>query len=84
MIVWWNKSMNIDEFKKRANKAVVNWCIKRNLEALQLELLSIGFETNPDNSTDYVASYVIGFFKKRIAYHECDDKAYIELIEEVI
>ena len=70
--------------KKRANKAVFNWCINRNLDASKLEILSTGFETNPDGTTNYVADYVIGFFKKRIAYHECNDKKYIELIEEVM
>ena len=83
MIVWCCRLMDMYDFKKRANKAVFNWCINRNLPASQLELLSTGFETNPDDTTNYVANYVIGFFKKRIAYHECDKKAYIELIEEV-
>lgn len=76
--------MNMYDFKKRANKAVFNWCINRNLDASKLEILSTGFETNPDGTTNYVADYVIGFFKKRIAYHECNDKKYIELIEEVM
>ena len=75
--------MNIYEFEKRANKAVINWCVNRNLEIWRLEKISTGFETNPDDSTDYVASYVIDFFKKRITYHECGDQKYIELIEEV-
>ena len=75
--------MNMDDFKARANKIVFNWCINRNLPAPQVEVLSTGFETNPDGTISYVANYVIGFFKKRIAYHECDKKAYIELIEEV-
>lgn len=76
--------MDMYNFEKRANKAVFNWCINRNLDASKLETLSTGFETNPDGTTNYVADYVIGFFKKRIAYHECDDKKYIELIEEVM
>lgn len=76
--------MDMYNFEKRANKAVFNWCINRNLDASKLEILSTGFETNPDGTTSYVADYVIGFFKKRIAYHECDDKKYIELIEEVM
>lgn len=76
--------MDMYNFEKRANKAVFNWCINRNLDASKLEILSTGFETNPDGTTNYVADYVIGFFKKRIAYHECDDKKYIELIEEVM
>ena len=75
--------MNMDDFKARANKAVFNWCINRNLTAEELEAIAVGFETNPDGTTSYVANYVIGFFKKRIAYHECDKKAYIELIEEI-
>ena len=75
--------MNTDDFKARANKTVFNWCINRNLPASQLEVLSTGFETNPDGTANYVANYVIGFFEKRIAYHECDKKAYIELIEEI-
>ena len=66
--------MNMDDFKVRANKIVFNWCINRNLPVSQLELLSTGFETNPDGTTNYVANYVIGFFKKKIAYHECDKK----------
>lgn len=84
MAEWWCKLMNMYDFKKRANKAVFNWCINRNLDASKLEILSTGFETNPDGTTNYVADYVIGFFKKRIAYHECNDKKYIELIEEVM
>lgn len=76
--------MDMYDFKKRANKAVFHWCINRNLDASKLEILSTGFETNPDGTTNYVADYVIGFFKKRIAYHECDNKKYIELIEEVL
>lgn len=75
--------MNMDNFKARANKAVFNWCINRNLTAEELEATAVGFETNPDGTTSYVANYVIGFFKKRISYHECDKKAYIELIEEI-
>lgn len=50
---------------------------------MNLKATAVGFETNPDDTISYVANYVIGFFKKRIAYHECDKKAYIELIEEV-
>lgn len=84
MIVWCCRLMDMYDFKKRANKAVFNWCINRNLDASKLEILSTGFETNPDGTTNYVADYVIGFFKKRIAYHECDNKKYIELIEEVM
>lgn len=75
--------MNMDDFKARANKVVFNWCINRNLTAEELEATAVGFETNPDGTTSYVANYVIDFFKKRIAYHECDKKAYIELIEEI-
>ena len=75
--------MSMDDFKARANKTVFNRCINRNLPTSQLEVLSTGFETNPDGTMSYVANYVIGFFKKSIAYHKCDKKAYIELIEEV-
>lgn len=54
--------MNMDDFKARANKTVFNWRINRNLPASQLEVLSTGFETNPDDTISYVANYVIGFF----------------------
>lgn len=84
MIAWCCRLMDMYDFKKRANEAVFNWCINRNLDASKLEILSTGFETNPDGTTNYVADYVIGFFKKRIGYHECDNKKYIELIEEVM
>lgn len=56
--------MNMDDFETRANKTVFNWCINRNLTAEELEAIAVGFETNPDGTTNYVANYVIGFFKK--------------------
>ena len=52
----------MNDFKARANKVVFNWCINRNFPASQLEVLSTGFETNPDGTISYVANYVIGFF----------------------